>query len=470
MTENRVDFASFKPAIALGPLDGRYFKTVAPLVNDLSEAALNRNRLDVEVQWLIHLTDHEAVPGVKPLSEKQKQQLLAVVQNFDQDGIQAMAAYEAKTAHDVKAVEYYLKDCMKEIGIENLSELVHFACTSEDINNLAYSLGVRNAVTTVWLPAAQNLVDQLVKMAEEMREVPMLSHTHGQPATPSTMGKELAVLTYRLQRQLKRVQNQEYLGKINGATGTYAAHYIACPDTDWQKISQSFVESLGLDWNPLTTQIESHDWQGELYQVISHFNMVLHNLCTDIWTYISFGYFTQIPKKGEVGSSTMPHKINPIRFENAEANLEVSNSLLHTLTTTLATSRMQRDLTDSSMQRNIGSALGYSLLAITNVTAGLARLAVSETALKRDLDNNWEVLAEAVQMVMRAEAVRGVKGMENPYERLKDLTRGEQVDAAAMKKFVKGLGLPEDAEKRLEKLSPETYNGIAAQLVSWLKN
>ncbi|MFT4246003.1 MAG: adenylosuccinate lyase [Micrococcaceae bacterium] len=466
----RVDFSDIEPQIALGPLDGRYHKEVAPLVNDLSEAALNRNRLVVEIEWLIHLTEHEAVPGVKPLSSTQKEQLRAVVTSFDAEGIKAMAVHEAVTAHDVKAVEYYLKDQMAEIGIANLGELVHFGCTSEDVNNIAYALGIRDAITDVWLPTAKSLVETLIDMADTHKDSAMLSRTHGQPATPSTMGKEVAVLTYRLQRQLKRVENQEYLAKINGATGTYAAHYVACPDTNWQQISKTFVEHLALDWNPLTTQIESHDWQGELYEAIAHFNMVLHNLCTDFWTYISLGYFTQIPKKGEVGSSTMPHKINPIRFENGEANLEVSNSLLHTLTTTLATSRMQRDLTDSSIQRNVGVAIGHSLLAITNVTRGISRLAVSEQTLLADLDENWEVLAEAVQMLMRAEAVRGVKGMENPYERLKELTRGNRIDAEGMKKFVKTLELEPKAEARLAKLTPETYTGIAAKLVNHLKS
>lgn len=296
----------------------------------------------------------------------------------------------------------------------------------------------------------------------------MLSRTHGQPATPSTLGKEIAVFAYRLARQLRRIQNTEYLGKINGATGTYAAHLAAAPAVDWQSISRGFVESLGLSWNPLTTQIENHDWQAELYSDIARFNQILHNLCTDIWSYISIRFFQQIPVEGATGSSTMPHKINPIRFENAEANLEISNGLLNTLASTLVQSRWQRDLTDSSSQRNIGTAIGHSLLAISNVSKGLERLDTAVDVIAADLDENWEVLGEAVQTVMRAEAIAGVEGMGNPYERLKDLTRGHRVDGERMREFVKSLGLSADAEERLLNLTPQTYTGLADQLVDWV--
>ena len=369
----------------------------------------------------------------------------------------------------MKAVEYYIGRRLGNIGIENLTALVHFGCTSEDINNLSYALGVKDAVMTVWLPAARALVAQITTMAEESRDVPMLSRTHGQPATPTTLGKELAVLAWRLTRQLDRIEKTEFLGKINGATGTYAAHYASVPSADWQEVSRTFVEGLGLTWNPLTTQIESHDWQAELYADMARFNRILHNLCTDVWSYISIGYFAQIPVAGATGSSTMPHKVNPIRFENAEANLEISNGLLDTLGATLVTSRWQRDLTDSSSQRNIGTAFGHSLLAISNVAKGLDRLDVAEAVLANDLDHNWEVLGEAIQMVMRAEAIAGVDGMENPYERLKDLTRGQRVDAARMQEFVSGLGLSAEAEARLLALTPGNYNGIASKLVDHLK-
>jgi adenylosuccinate lyase len=291
----------------------------------------------------------------------------------------------------------------------------------------------------------------------------MLARTHRQPATPTTLGKELAVLAHRLGRQLRRVRQAEFLGKINGATGTFSAHVVSAPATDWPAVSKSFVEGLGLTWNPLTTQIESHDWQAELYADVARFNRILHNLCTDVWTYISLGYFAQVRGQGTVGSSTMPHKVNPIRFENAEANLEVSNALLDVLASTLVTSRLQRDLTDSSMQRNIGTAFGHSMLAIDNVRRGLAGLDVDAAALARDLDATWEVLGEAVQSVMR------VHGLEQPYERLKELTRGRKVDAAAMREFVLGLGLPPEAEKALLELTPAGYVGVAPELVDLLE-
>jgi adenylosuccinate lyase len=469
LSDGRTALTSVSPAIALGPLDGRYHSAVAPLVDYLSEAALNRDRTHVEVEWLIHLADHSVLPGTAPLSKGQKQKLRDIVKHFDGNAVHELAEIEKVTVHDVKAVEYYIGRRLADIGITNLTAMVHFGCTSEDINNLSYALGVKGAVEHVWLPAARHLVADIAKLAESTREVPMLSRTHGQPATPTTLGKELAVVAHRLERQLSRIAKTEYLGKINGATGTYAAHYASVPSADWQTVSKSFVEGLGLTWNPLTTQIESHDWQAELYADVARFNRILHNFCTDVWSYISIGYFRQIPVAGATGSSTMPHKVNPIRFENAEANLEISCSLLDTLAATLVTSRWQRDLTDSSSQRNIGVAFGHSLLAISNVTRGLANLDVAEDVLAQDLDTNWEVLGEAIQMVMRAEAIAGTPGMENPYERLKDLTRGHRVDAARMKEFVSGLGLSAEAEQRLLELTPATYTGIAPQLVDHLK-
>ena len=375
-----VSLADASPPIALGALDGRYRRTVAPLVDHLSEAALNRERVRVEVEWLIHLTTGQIIPHVRALTADEQTRLLGVVDDFSGSDIAELAELERGTAHDVKAVEYYLKgrliamDGEHKSGLAAISELIHFGCTSEDINNLSYALMIKGAVKQVWLPRATGLVDAVAAMAGDLRDVPLLAHTHGQPATPTTMGKELAVLAYRLQRQLARIRRAEYLGKLNGATGTYGAHVAAVPEADWPAISKGFVESLGLTWNPLTTQIESHDWQAELYSDIARFNRVLHNLCTDFWTYISMGYFAQVRGQGTVGSSTMPHKVNPIRFENAEANLEVSNALLDVLSSTLVQSRMQRDLTDSSMQRNIGTAFGHSLLAIDNAGRGLAGL------------------------------------------------------------------------------------------------
>lgn len=451
--------------LALGALDGRYKSATETLVDYLSEAALNRDRVHVEVEWFIYLCDHSVLPGLSPLTDAQRDGLRAIVTEFTEESALELAEIEAVTVHDVKAVEYFIGRRLEALGLAHLTPLVHFGCTSEDINNLSYALGIKDAVTNVWLPAARGLVDQIMKLAEEAREVPMLSRTHGQPATPSTLGKELAVFAYRLNRQIKQVENAEFMGKINGATGTYSAHTVAVPGADWQGISEDFVTGLGLDWNPLTTQIENHDWQAELYSSIAHFNQVLHNLCTDVWSYISIGFFRQIPVAGATGSSTMPHKVNPIRFENAEANLEISNGLLNTLASTLVQSRWQRDLTDSSSQRNIGVAFGHSVLAISNVVKGLERLDIATDIIAADLDENWEVLAEAIQMVMRAEAIAGVEGMENPYERLKDLTRGQRVDATRLKEFVAELGLSDDAEKRLSELTPHTYTGLAAQLL-----
>ncbi|MCH6468719.1 adenylosuccinate lyase [Sinomonas terrae] len=465
----RLSLASSSEQIALGPLDGRYRPAVAPLVDYLSEAALNRDRVAVEVEWFIHLTRNSVLPGTRALSAEQEAGLRSIVTEFDADSVKELAEIEAVTVHDVKAVEYYIGRRLEALGLGNLTALVHFGCTSEDINNLSYALGIKGAVEEVWLPAARKLVEQIGAMARENRNVPMLSRTHGQPATPTTLGKELAVMAHRLGRQLDRVERTEFLGKINGATGDFAAHVASVPSADWQQVSRSFVEGLGLTWNPLTTQIESHDWQAELYADMARFNRILHNVCTDVWSYISIGYFAQIPVAGATGSSTMPHKVNPIRFENAEANLEISSALLDTLGSTLVTSRWQRDLTDSSSQRNIGVAFGHSLLAISNVVRGLGGLDVAENVLASDLDQNWEVLAEAIQMVMRAEAIAGVPGMDNPYERLKDLTRGHRVDAARMKEFVSGLGLSSDAEARLLALTPASYNGIASDLVDHLR-
>jgi len=456
--------------VALGALDGRYRPVVAPLVEHLSEAALNRERVRVEVEWLLHLTGRGVVPGASALSCDEVARLRAVVAGFGPDDVAELAATERETAHDVKAVEYYVKRRLAGTPSAAVSELVHFCCTSEDINNLAYALMVRGAVQQVWLPRATAFVGQLADLAVALRDVPMLARTHGQPATPTTLGKEVAVLAHRLARQLRRIRGAEYLGKLNGATGTFGAHLAAVPSADWMAVSEDFVTSLGLQWNPLTTQIESHDWQAELYSDVARFNRVLHNACTDIWTYISLGYFRQqLGAHGSTGSSTMPHKVNPIRFENAEANLEVSNALLDVLAATLVTSRLQRDLTDSSMQRNIGTAFGHSLLALDNASRGLSGLEADPAAMARDLDANWEVLAEAVQTAMRAAGVAGATGMEDPYERLRELTRGQRVDGPAMRRFIAGLGLPDDVAARLAALTPATYTGAASALVDHLR-
>ena len=347
MQNGRVSKLSEQP---LSPLDGRYRPQVRELGEHFSEAGLNRARIHVEIEWLIWLVQHNLVTTKLSLSAKEIQQLRALITNFSDDSVARLAKIEATTRHDVKAVEYFIREELEKLGRSDLGELVHFACTSEDINNLAYARVISDGLNQVMLPKAKGLAEKLREMAKQSAAVPMLSRTHGQPATPTTLGKELAVFVFRMERQLKRLEKQEILGKFSGATGTYAAHLASAPGVDWSKQSKAFVEHLGFTWNPLTTQIESHDWQAELYQAMSHLNRILHNLATDVWTYISLNYFKQIPVKGATRSSTMPHKVNPIRFENAEANLELSSAILDSLAQTLVTSRLQRDLSDSSAQ------------------------------------------------------------------------------------------------------------------------
>ena len=455
------------PEQPLSPLDGRYRAAVSDLGEYLSEAGLNKARVHVEVEWLLHLTNGGFF-GSSPLEAAQQRALRSFVAEFGQAEIDELAELEATTRHDVKAVEYLIRRRLASLGVTDVAELVHFACTSEDINNLAYAITVSGALRSVWLPKLRGVISQLSELAVTHRAVPMLAHTHGQPATPTTLGKELAVFAHRLSRIAAQIESVEYLGKFSGATGTFGAHVAADPGTDWPAVSREFVTSLGLTWNPLTTQIESHDWQVELYSRVSHVNRILHNLCTDVWTYISMGYFAQIPQAGATGSSTMPHKVNPIRFENAEANLELSSALLESLAATLATSRLQRDLTDSSAQRNIGVAFGHSLLALDNIGRGFRELAVNEERLQADLDANWEVLGEAIQTVIRAEVTAGRSSIADPYALLKELTRGKRISRTELVEFVDGLDIGDDAKARLRDLTPATYTGLAADLVDHL--
>lgn len=454
------------PEQPLSPLDGRYRAAVSSLGEYLSEAGLNRARVQVEVEWLIYLTDHELF-GSSRLTAEQTASLRALVPRFGQGDIDELAELEATTRHDVKAVEYYVRARLEALGLGRVAELTHFACTSEDINNLSYALTVRDAMREVWMPKLDDVIQALAIRAIDHRADAMLAHTHGQPATPTTVGKEFAVFVSRLKRLQGQLGRTEYLGKFSGATGTFAAHVAADPGQDWPAISREFVTSLGLGWNPLTTQIEPHDWQAELYQKVSHVNRVLHNLCTDVWTYISLGYFTQIPQAGATGSSTMPHKINPIRFENAEANLELSSALLDSLANTLVTSRLQRDLTDSTTQRNIGVAFGHSVLALDNILRGLSEVAVNRHALAADLDSNWEVLGEAIQTVIRAEVTAGRSSIADPYSMLKELTRGKHVGQAELVAFVNGLDIGAEAKARLVALTPAGYTGLASDLVEY---
>ncbi|MEW6888015.1 adenylosuccinate lyase [Trueperella pyogenes] len=464
---------SFSDAYALGPLDGRYRPEVAPLIDHLSEQALNRTRAHVEVEWLIFLSINQVLPGAPLLTDAEIAYLRAIPTSMDDADIARLAEIEAQTRHDVKAVEYFLKEkldaapaSLEQTNLPQMHEIVHIFATSEDINNLAYALNVKAAVEEIWLPAARGLTAALSEMARANAATPMLSHTHGQPASPSTLGKEIAVLAHRLNRQIARIESAQFLGKFNGATGTYSAHSVSVPDADWPALARQFVEGLGLTFNPLTTQIESHDWMSELFADVARFNRIAHNLATDFWTYISLGYLAQnLAAQGSTGSSTMPHKVNPIRFENAEANFEISCALLDTLAATLVTSRLQRDLTDSSTLRNIGVAFGHSLLALTNLRRGVAGVEANRAALEADLDSHWEVLGEPIQQAMRTAAIAGATGMQDPYERLKELTRGHQVGATQMRAFIDSLGLPDDVAARLRNLTPGSYVGLAADLV-----
>lgn len=451
------------PVQPLSPLDGRYRSTVSPLADYLSEAGLNRARVEVEVEWLIALTDRSLF-GTAPLTEADKERLRGLYRDFGQAEIDWLAEKEAVTRHDVKAVEYLVRDRLSALGLDAIAELTHFACTSEDINSASYALTVKRAVERVWLPALKDVIAKLRELALEHADAAMLSRTHGQPATPSTMGKELAVFAWRLERVVTRIEGSEYLAKFSGATGTWSAHLAAEPDADWPRIAREYIEGLGIDFNILTTQIESHDWQVELYDHVRHAGGILHNLATDIWTYISLGYFAQIPVEGATGSSTMPHKINPIRFENAEANLELAGALLGSLSQTLVTSRLQRDLTDSTTQRNIGVAFGHSLLALDNLRRGLNEISLSRDVLLADLDTNWEVLGEAIQTAIRAEVVAGRSTIQDPYALLKELTRGHRVGAAELAEFVQGLEIGDAAKQRLLALTPATYVGLAETL------
>jgi adenylosuccinate lyase len=443
------------PPQPLSPLDGRYSSAVSSLSEHLSEAGLNRARVEVEVEWIIHLTNNRLF-GTSPLPAATQDKLRLAYLDFGQAEIDWLAEKERTTRHDVKAVEYLVRDRLAQLDLDHLAELTHFALTSEDVNSTSYALTVKRAVTDTWLPAFRGVIEKLRGMSLDMADAAMLSRTHGQPATPSTMGKEFGVFVWRLERVLARIEATEYMAKFSGATGTWSAHLAADPQVAWPNITREFVEGpLGLTFNPLTTQIESHDWQAELYDHVKHAGAILHNLAQDIWTYISLGFFTQIPVAGATGSSTMPHKINPIKFENAEANLEIAGGLFATLAQTLVTSRMQRDLTDSTTQRNIGVAFGHSLLALTNLSGGLDQISLSRETLLKDLDGNWEVLAEAIQTVIRAEVVAGRSQISDPYALLKDLTRGHRIGAADLAEF----------KARLTALTPASYTGLAEKVV-----
>ena len=444
---------------ALSPLDGRYRRTGTKLAPYFSEFGLIRCRVKVEVEWLKALAAEKGIKEVPAFSARTIAELDAIVNDFSLADAEAVKTHEKVTNHDVKAVEYFLKDKTAGNGqVTKVSEFIHFACTSEDINNLSHALMLRDARTEVLLPAMQQVERKLTDLAVELADLPMLSRTHGQPATPTTLGKEIANVVYRLRRAMKRFAEVECLGKINGAVGNYNAHLAAYPKIDWEDFAERFVTSLGLTFNPYTIQIEPHDYMAELYDACARVNTMLLDLDRDLWTYISLGYFKQKLKEGEVGSSTMPHKVNPIDFENSEGNLGIANALLRHLAEKLPISRMQRDLTDSTVLRNMGSALGYALLGYESLLRGLNKLEANPSALAADLDANWEVLAEPIQTVMRR------YGLEKPYEQLKKLTRGKRITASRMAKFINGLDIPETAKKDLLAMTPGTYTGKAAIL------
>lgn len=443
---------------ALSPLDGRYSSSVKELNAYFSEAALMRYRVYVEVEYLIALGREKKVHELPALSDRQKNRLRSSYQKFDLNSAQVVKNIEAETNHDVKAIEYYIQ---KHCGAK-LHPWIHFALTSEDINNISYTLMWCHAMKQVYVPMLTKLQRDLKAMAKRYRSVPMLSMTHGQPATPTTFGKELGVLFKRIDRQMVQIKKQSFLGKLSGATGTWSAHTSAYPKMDWVKFTSKFVRSLGLQPNTVTTQIEPHDSMAESFHQVLRINSILKDLCQDLWMYVSRGILSQKKVAGEVGSSTMPHKINPIQFENAEGNLGLSNALLSHLAQKLPISRMQRDLTDSTVLRNQGVALGYSFLALKSISKGLSRITINKNKMKFELNEHWEVLAEAIQTILRKE------GKIDAYEKLKDLTRGEKINEYSITDFISSLKISDENREALLSLRPESYVGKASDIIEKL--
>lgn len=445
--------------LALSPLDGRYHSKVTAYAEIFSEFGLIKRRVAVEVHWLKCLSEITEIPEVPSLSSDDTDYLLSIAEDFSLEDAQVIKQTELITNHDVKAVEYFIKSKLQSRpALAAISEFVHFACTSEDINNLAHALMLKDGLNEVLLPQMQQLITALATLAHDHADVAMLSRTHGQTASPTTLGKEFANVVMRLRRQVESIAGVALLGKLNGAVGNYNAHVSAYPDVDWPTVSKRFVESLGLEWNPYTTQIEPHDYMAELFDAISRFNVIMIDLNRDIWAYISNAYFKQRTIAGEIGSSTMPHKVNPIDFENSEGNLGLANAILNHLSQKLPISRWQRDLTDSTVLRNMGVGFGYTSLALQSTSKGLSKLEVNYAVIAGDLASSWEVLAEPIQTVMRR------YGIEHPYEKLKELTRGKDIDAESIQAFVLTLDIPQAAKDELSALSPSTYTGIAGAL------
>ncbi len=447
------------PLTAVTPIDGRYGSKTDVLRATFSEYGLIKYRVIVEIRWLQFLANHSDIKEVPAFSKKTLTFLEKLLEDFDEQQAQRIKAIEQTTNHDVKAVEYYLKECFEtQPELSAASEFVHFACTSEDINNLAHGLMLQEGRDQILLPSLDNVIAKLTELATQHASVAMLSRTHGQTASPTTMGKEFANVVARLRRQRKQITSVALLGKINGAVGNYNAHLSAYPAIDWSECAQAFVETLGLEWNPYTTQIEPHDYMAELFDAASRANTILIDLNRDIWAYISLGYYTQQTVAGEIGSSTMPHKVNPIDFENAEGNLGLANAIFQHLASKLPISRWQRDLTDSTVLRNMGVGFGYTLIAYQSLLKGLNKLQLNPARLAQDLDNAWEVLAEPIQTVMRR------YGIPEPYEKLKALTRGQAITRQTLKDFIETLGLPDQARVELLALTPASYTGIATEL------
>ena len=448
---------------ALSPVDGRYASKTDELRSYFSEFGLLKYRVVVEVRWLQKLADIADVKEVPPFSDEANTLLNTIVDNFNEADAQRIKDIEKTTNHDVKAVEYFLKEQVADNAeLQAVTEFIHFACTSEDINNLSHGLMLAEARENVLLPYLDKLISELKRLALEYRDIPMMARTHGQPASPTTMGKEMANVMVRLSRQREQISTVPILGKINGAVGNYNAHISAYPDVDWHTVSESFVNGLGLSWNAYTTQIEPHDYIAELFDAIARFNTILIDFDRDVWGYIALGHFKQKTVAGEIGSSTMPHKVNPIDFENSEGNLGIANALFGHLATKLPISRWQRDLTDSTVLRNLGVGIGYSLIAYQASLKGISKLEVNAGSLAAELDNNWELLAEPIQTVMRR------YGIEKPYEKLKELTRGKKVNAEVMAEFIDTLELSDTVKAELKDLSPEKYIGDAIRLVDQL--
>ena len=442
---------------ALSPVDGRYAGKTSGLRQFFSEYGLIKHRVLVEVRWLQALANEPAIAEVPAFSDEANAHLEAILNNFSEAEAQEIKDIERTTNHDVKAVEYYLKDQIADNAeLNTVTEFIHFACTSEDINNLSHALMLKGGRSAM-LKEIDRLNSAIRTLAIDNAEIPMLCRTHGQTASPSTLGKEMANVAYRLQRQREQIANVEILGKINGAVGNYNAHYSAYPDIDWPQFSQNFIESLGITFNPYTIQIEPHDYIAELFDATARYNTIIIDFCRDIWSYISIGYFKQKVIAGEVGSSTMPHKVNPIDFENAEGNMGMANAMMTHLSQKLPISRWQRDLTDSTVLRTLGVGFGHTSIAIQSTLKGISKLEVNEASIAADLDANWEVLAEPIQTVMRR------YGIEKPYEKLKELTRGQRINAEKMSEFIQKLDIPEEAKAQLLELSPATYIGNAIE-------